>query len=73
MTNQFNQLQEKRRSIYALGKNVKKDKQTLVDLIEKTIELSPSAFNSQTVRAVIAFGKIPIEFGISYWLSCAKS
>lgn len=48
MTNQFNQLQEKRRSIYALGKNVKEDKQTLVDLIEKTIELSPSAFNSQT-------------------------
>lgn len=57
MTNQFNQLQEKRRSIYALGKNVKEDKQTLVDLIEKTIELSPSAFNSQTVRAVIAFGQ----------------
>jgi predicted oxidoreductase (fatty acid repression mutant protein) len=56
MTNQFNQLQEKRRSIYALGKNVKEDKQTLIDLIEKTIELSPSAFNSQTVRAVIAFG-----------------
>lgn len=57
MTNQFNQLQEKRRSIYALGKNVKEDKRTLVDLIEKTIELSPSAFNSQTVRAVIAFGQ----------------
>ena len=57
MTNEFTKLQAKRRSIYNLGKNVKEDKQVLVNLIEEAIEQSPSAFNSQTVRAVITFGE----------------
>lgn len=48
---------KQRRSIYALGKNVKQSQQELVELIEAAIKQSPTAFNSQSVKAVITFGK----------------
>ena len=48
---------KKRRSIYAIGKNVELSNEQITELIEGAVKNSPTAFNSQTVRAVIAFGK----------------
>ena len=44
MTN-FTDLQEKRRSIYALGKNVELSNQELVETIQGAILKTPTAFN----------------------------
>lgn len=46
---------EKRRTIYAIGSNVQHSNEELEVLIKKAIRLSPSAFNSQSSRAVILF------------------
>lgn len=54
MTN-FTDLQEKRRSIYALGKNVELSDQELIDTIQGAVLQSPTAFNSQSARVVILF------------------
>ena len=56
MTN-FTELQTKRRSIYALGKNVEFSNQELVDTIQGAILQTPSAFHSQTTRVVILLDK----------------
>lgn len=48
---------KKRRSIYAIGKNVELSNEQIIELIEGAVKNSPTAFNSQTVRAVIAFGE----------------
>ena len=53
----FLKLQTTRRSIYALGKNVPFSTSALSELIEKAITQTPSAFNSQTSRAVLLFGQ----------------
>ena len=45
-----------RRTIYALGKNVSLDKTKIEETIKDAVKLSPSAFNSQTSRAVTLFG-----------------
>ncbi len=50
-------LLKKRRSIYNLGKNVTVSDDELVNLIEDTIQETPTAFNSQTTRAVFLFGE----------------
>lgn len=55
MNNDLLNLMKQRRSIYALGKNVSQSNQEIVDLAEATIQESPTAFNSQTVRAVFLF------------------
>ncbi len=47
----------KRRSIYAIGKNVEMNNEEITELIEGAVRNSPTAFNSQTVRAVITFGE----------------
>ena len=49
-------LLNQRRSIYALGKNVSATEDEIVKLAEDAIQASPTAFNSQTVRAVFLFG-----------------
>lgn len=46
---------KKRRSIYAIGKNVNQSNQTISSIITSAIKHSPSAFNSQSVKAVITF------------------
>lgn len=56
MSKTFYDLQKQRRSIYALGKNVSQSTEELSALIKKTIAEAPSAFNSQSSRAVILFG-----------------
>ena len=52
MTN-FTDLQTKRRSIYALGKDVELSNQELIDTIQEAVLNTPTAFNSQTSRVVI--------------------
>lgn len=56
MENQYTDLLKKRRSIYALGKDVSLSNEQLMGLIKTAIKESPTAFNSQTSRAVVLFG-----------------
>ncbi|MEY8442592.1 nitroreductase family protein [Lactobacillaceae bacterium 24-114] len=56
MNSQFNNLTAKRRSIYALGDNLSQSPEEIFDLIKVAVKNSPTAFNSQTVRAVVLFG-----------------
>lgn len=53
---------EKRRTIYAIGNQVALSNTELEALIKKAIRLSPSAFNSQTSRAVILFNASHVKF-----------
>lgn len=55
MSNQFLDLITKRRTIYAIGKNVTQSPEFLTDLIQNAIKQSPSSFNSQSSRAMILF------------------
>lgn len=57
MNQDYLNLIKQRRSIYALGKDVKLTDQEIVDLLEPVIQESPTAFNSQTTRAVFLFGQ----------------
>ncbi len=57
MNSQFNSLAANRRSIYALGDNLSQTPEEIFDLVKQTIKNSPTAFNSQTVRVVVLFGK----------------
>jgi predicted oxidoreductase (fatty acid repression mutant protein) len=57
MSNQFLDLINKRRTIYAVGKNVEQSPEYLTDLIKHAIKQSPSSFNSQSSRAVILFNE----------------
>lgn len=57
MESAFNQLTAQRRSIYALGDQLTNSPEEIYDLIITAIKNSPTAFNSQTVRAVVLFGK----------------
>lgn len=56
MSKTFYELQQQRRSIYAIGKNVTLDKSVMTDIIQKAVREAPSSFNSQSSRAVILFG-----------------
>ena len=47
---------EKRRTQYALGKNLPISKEETTKLIQNVIRAAPSSFNSQSSRAVILFG-----------------
>ncbi|HJA72651.1 MAG TPA: nitroreductase family protein [Candidatus Limosilactobacillus faecipullorum] len=49
-------LEKQRRTIYALGKKVDFANAEIADLIKNVMKQAPTAFNSQTTRAVIAFG-----------------
>lgn len=57
MSQTFFELQQQRRSIYQLGKNVALTQAEIVSLIEKTVSESPSSFNSQSSRVVILLDK----------------
>ncbi|WP_125703387.1 nitroreductase family protein [Lacticaseibacillus daqingensis] len=56
MNNELLNLLQQRRSIYALGKNLSQTNDQIVTLAEDLIQATPTAFNSQTVRAVFLFG-----------------
>ncbi len=57
MSNDFLDLIHKRRTIYAIGRNIQQSPEYLSDLIQTAIKQSPSSFNSQSSRAVILFNK----------------
>ncbi|MDR2537358.1 MAG: nitroreductase family protein [Treponema sp.] len=57
MTTSFLNLASARRTIYALGKNVKISNQEIETIIKDAVRFAPSAFNNQTVRAVLLFNK----------------
>lgn len=56
MSNAFIDALKKRRTQYALGRNVSASKEELLTLIQDAIKHSPSSFNSQSSRAVVLFG-----------------
>ncbi len=56
MPQTFQTLIENRRTIYAIGKNLKQSPDELAEIIENAIVHAPSAFNSQSSRAVLLFG-----------------
>ena len=47
---------KKRRSIYVLGKNITLSQSETAENVKQCIKNAPSAFNSQTARAVVLFG-----------------
>ncbi|OXC10656.1 hypothetical protein AYP76_00935 [Ligilactobacillus agilis] len=57
MTNRVINDLMKRRTIYALGRNVHQEPVEIAEVIKNAIKHSPTAFNTQTVRAVILFGQ----------------
>ncbi|WP_125981577.1 nitroreductase family protein [Loigolactobacillus iwatensis] len=56
MNTEFLDLLKKRRSIYALGKDVKFSEKEIADLIKQVVREVPTAFNGQSTRAVVLFG-----------------
>lgn len=53
---------KQRRTIYAIGKDVKLEQNAIESIIKDAIKHSPSAFNSQSSRAVILFGESHVKF-----------
>ncbi len=53
----FTELISKRRSVYALGKSLPKDEASINKLVSDCVSQCPSAFNSQSSKAVILYGK----------------
>lgn len=49
------ELFRKRRSVYNLGPNIKLSSQQVFNLVQECIKNAPSAFNSQSARAVVLF------------------
>jgi|SRR5690625_769803 len=62
MKKKFIQALKKRRSQYALGKNVTLSPNDIQNLVTETMRHTPSAFHSQSSRAVILFGQENIDF-----------
>ncbi|PVZ86689.1 nitroreductase family protein [Serratia sp. S1B] len=56
MSDNFIALAQKRRTIYALGKNLPVSEQNVIDTIQEAIRQAPSSFNSQSSRALILLG-----------------
>ena len=52
----FQNLLEKRRTIYQLGKDVSVSKEEITSLIKNAVKQAPSAFHSQSSRVVVLFG-----------------
>ncbi|MCU6235948.1 nitroreductase family protein [Morganella morganii] len=57
MSNSFIELIKKRRTIYSLGNNLPVSQDRIAALIKEAVKHSPSAFNSQSSRAVVLFGE----------------
>ncbi|MCO7636617.1 nitroreductase family protein [Pseudomonas sp. S 311-6] len=62
MSNTFIDAIKTRRSQYALGKNLPLSVEEVTALIQESVKLSPSSFNSQSSRAVILFGAESVKF-----------
>ncbi|MBM7544477.1 putative oxidoreductase (fatty acid repression mutant protein) [Weissella beninensis] len=57
MEDKFLELQKKRRTIYALGKNVELTNDEIENLVKSAVKEAPTAFNNQSTRAVILFNE----------------
>lgn len=53
----FLEVIQNRRSIYAIGKNIPVSREEIEKTIQTSIRHTPSAFNIQSAKAVILFGK----------------
>lgn len=53
---------KKRRTIYAIGKNINLEQAQVEQIIKNAVRESPSAFNSQTSRVVSLFGQAHHNF-----------
>lgn len=62
MSNALIEAIEKRRTQYALGKNITQEQEEITALVEQAVKLSPSAFNSQSSRVVILFNQQSEKF-----------
>jgi len=62
MSEQFLSLAKKRRSIYALGKDISLSEDEVVSLIKEAVKQAPSAFNSQSSRVLILLGNEHTKF-----------
>lgn len=47
---------KERRTIYQLGKDITLSHEEISELVQNAMIASPTAFHSQTVRAVVLFG-----------------
>ncbi|WZB70465.1 nitroreductase family protein [Achromobacter xylosoxidans] len=56
MSNAYIDALKKRRTQYALGRNLSLSKEELVALVKDAVKHSPSSFNSQSSRALVLFG-----------------
>ncbi|WP_220739930.1 nitroreductase family protein [Leuconostoc miyukkimchii] len=52
----FTDLQQQRRSIYALGNEVSQTPEELFELVKSAVRNSPTAFNNQSVRTIVLTG-----------------
>ncbi|HEY4399960.1 MAG TPA: nitroreductase family protein [Lactobacillaceae bacterium] len=52
----FLDLEKQRRTHYALGQNVTLSDEELTELVNQAVKHAPTAFNNQTVRAVLVLG-----------------
>lgn len=57
MKKEFYEALGERRSYYAISKTSPVSDETIQDVVEKALKLAPSAFNSQSARAVVLFGE----------------
>ena len=57
MSNKAIDIYRKRRSQYALGKNLPMDIEQVIALVKEAVRQTPSSFNSQSSRVVILFGE----------------
>jgi predicted oxidoreductase (fatty acid repression mutant protein) len=57
MSTSFFEAVKARRSVYALGKQSPVSNQRIEEIVSEAVKHAPSAFNSQSARAVILFGR----------------
>lgn len=62
MSDNFLALAKQRRTIYALGKDLPVAEDVVIETIKEAIRQTPSAFNSQSSRALILLGKEHVQF-----------
>ncbi|MHC0639313.1 nitroreductase family protein [Klebsiella pneumoniae] len=62
MTSNFLNLANNRRTIYALGKDIRIPEGELISTIKEAVKQAPSAFNSQSSRILILLGEQHIRF-----------
>jgi predicted oxidoreductase (fatty acid repression mutant protein) len=57
MSKDFSSAIRERRSIYALGKELPVSEDRVVEIVNEAVKYTPSAFNSQSARVLVLFGK----------------